>query len=93
MPYALVPLGYALKKVTKQQKDAVISQRRHEDLLALLENTATPLVLGLGIAALVLLKDGEEWLDKIPTSYDDIVEKYAEFVSPKPDKELGFANP
>ena len=46
MPYALVPEGYTLKKVTKQQQDAITSQRRHEDLKAALRNPNTPLVLG-----------------------------------------------
>ena len=46
MPYALIPDGYSLKKVTKLQKDAVSSKRRHDNMEALLGNPNTPLVVG-----------------------------------------------
>ena len=36
MPYALIPDGYSLKKVTKLQKQAVNEKRRHDDVIALL---------------------------------------------------------
>ena len=48
MPYALIPDGYNLKKVTRLQKDAVNSKRRHDNVEALLNNPNTPLVLGGG---------------------------------------------
>ncbi len=40
MPYALIPDGYSLKKVTKLQKVAVNEKRRHDDVVALLSNEA-----------------------------------------------------
>ena len=46
MPYALIPDGYSLKKVTKLQKEAVNAKRRHDDFLALLNNNNTPIVVG-----------------------------------------------
>jgi len=46
MAYALIPEGFKLEKVTKAQADAVNSKRRHDDIVALLNNTNTPLVLG-----------------------------------------------
>ena len=48
MPYALIPDGYSLKKVTKLQKVAVNEKRRHDDVLAVLSNENA----ALGITAL-----------------------------------------
>jgi len=50
MPYALIPDGYSLKKVTKLQKQAINNNRRHDNVMALLNNANTPLVVG-GIVA------------------------------------------
>ena len=59
MPYALIPDGYSLKKVTKLQKQAVNDKRRHANGVALLNNENTPLVVGgVGLlAATPLLLD------------------------------------
>ena len=46
MPYALIPDGYTLKSVTKLQKQALTEKRRHDDVVALLNNDNTPLVIG-----------------------------------------------
>ena len=46
MPYVLIPDGHKLEKATKLQVDAVSSKRRHDDVVALLANPNTPLVLG-----------------------------------------------
>ena len=53
MPYALIPDGYTLKKVTEAQKKAVNDKRRHDDVLALLNNEATLQVVLGGIVAIV----------------------------------------
>ena len=50
MPYALIPDGYSLKQVTKLQKEAVDAKRRHDDIVALLNNPNTPVVVGGAIA-------------------------------------------
>ena len=50
MPYALIPDGYSLKKVTKLQKQAINDKRRHDDIVALLNNPNTPVVVGGAIA-------------------------------------------
>ena len=58
MPYVLIPDGYNLKKVTKLQKDAVDAKRRHDDVVALLNNQNTPIVaagLGLVVATPLLI--------------------------------------
>ena len=46
MAYALIPDGFALKKVTKAQKEAVNAKRRHDDVVAFLSNSNTPIVVG-----------------------------------------------
>jgi len=46
MPYALIPEGFTLKKVTKLQEDAVKDHRRHEDFKTFLDNETTPLLIG-----------------------------------------------
>ena len=53
MPYALIPDGYSLKKVTKLQKRAVDEKRRHDNVMAFLGNETTPLLIG-GIGAVAL---------------------------------------
>jgi len=56
MPYALIPDGYTLKKVTELQHRAVKDHRRHEDVKTFLDNETTPLLIGAtGIAALTLI--------------------------------------
>ena len=52
MPYALIPDGFTLKKVTKAQEEAVKAKRRHDNVQAFIENENTPLLVGAG--ALVL---------------------------------------
>ena len=46
MPYALIPEGFTLKKVTQLQEDAVKEHRRHEDVKTFLGNETTPVLLG-----------------------------------------------
>ena len=54
MPYALIPDGYTLKKVTKLQKQAVNDKRRHDDVVAFLSNENTPLMIA-GVLTTVLV--------------------------------------
>ena len=49
MPYALIPEGFELKKVTKLQEEAVKAHRRHEDVVALLGNEKVPLLVAGGV--------------------------------------------
>ena len=53
MPYALIPEGFTLKKVTKAQEDAVKDHRRHEDVKTFLGNETTPVLIG-GVAIATL---------------------------------------
>jgi len=75
MPYALIPDGYSLKKVTEAQKKAVNDKRRHDDVLAILNNPET-ITLIAGIVSGGLLIQMLKGLDipEIP-NYDDVVAK------------------
>jgi hypothetical protein len=41
LPFALIPDGFKLQKVTKAQERAVNEKRRHDDMIALLNNPET----------------------------------------------------
>jgi len=60
MPYVLIPDGHKLEKATKLQIDAVNSKRRHDDVVALLANPNTPLVIGGLITAFFGVKLAED---------------------------------
>jgi hypothetical protein len=60
MAYALIPDGFTLKKVTKLQKEAVNAKRRHDDVVALLNNPNTPLVVGGLVTAFFGVKLAED---------------------------------
>jgi len=52
MSYALVPDGFKLTKVNKEEKQAVKDHYKHQDTIAFLDNQNTPLLLGVGGLAL-----------------------------------------
>jgi len=54
MPYAMIPDGYSIKKVTKLQKQAVNAKRRHDNVTTFLGNETTPLLMG-GVTLLAVL--------------------------------------
>jgi hypothetical protein len=84
MPFALIPDGYSLKKVTKLQEKAVKDKRRHDDVVALLNNDlavtamVTPLVAiaSGGLSAII----AKYVLDKLKEEGVSIPEKAAEAV-------------
>ena len=67
MPYALIPEGFTLKKVTKAQEEAVKAKRRHDDTVALLNNANTPLVDGGLITAFFGVKLADDIITDIET--------------------------
>ena len=54
MPYAMIPDGYSIKKVTKLQQAAVNAKRRHDNVTTFLGNETTPLLMG-GVTLLAAL--------------------------------------
>jgi hypothetical protein len=72
MPYALIPDGYTLKKVTKTQEKAVKDLRRSEYIKELLDNETTlPLILGPVLVPIIALTISELLKDVpgLPTDY------------------------
>ena len=65
MPYALIPDGFTLKKVTKAQEHAVNAKRRHDDVVALLNNSNTPLVVGGLVTAFFGVKLAEDIIEDL----------------------------
>tara|TARA_R100000655_G_scaffold80965_1_gene120354 strand:+ start:708 stop:1145 length:438 start_codon:yes stop_codon:yes gene_type:complete len=55
MPFALIPDGFTLKKVTKAQEQAVKDKRRHDDIIALLNNPAASTAI---IAPIIAIATG-----------------------------------
>ena len=78
MPYALIPDGYSLKKVTKLQKQAVNDKRRHDDIVAILNNPNTPIVIGGFVTAYFAADLAGDILDKLPTDIPEDIKKAIE---------------
>jgi hypothetical protein len=87
VPYALIPEGFTLKKVTKAQEEAVKAKRRHDDTVALLNNANTPLVVGGLITAFFGVKLAEDIITDIENRLgalsDDVKEGIRETVNIK----------
>jgi hypothetical protein len=74
MPFALIPDGFSLVKVTKAQEKAVSDKRRHDDVVALLNNPNTPLVVA-GLAGAVLIPVfAEEIAERLGAPIEDVKE-------------------
>jgi len=75
MPYALIPDGYSLKQVTKLQKQAVDDKRRHDDIVALLNNPTTPTVVGAAIATILGVRFTEDLVAKLREEFGAFTEE------------------
>ena len=71
MPYALVPDGHKLRKVTKMQQEAISAKRSHDDAVALLSNPNTPLVIGGAALVGTGVYFGEAIAEKMLTLLED----------------------
>ena len=74
MPYALIPDGYSLKKVTKLQKQAVNEKRRHDDVVAFLSNTNTPVVVGGLVTAYLAANVASGIIDELEETVGPLAE-------------------
>jgi len=63
MGYALIPEGFTLEKVTKAQDDAVKDHRRHDDLLALINNPEIIKQIIIVVASYLALKEAQDLYD------------------------------
>ena len=75
MPYALIPDGYSLKKVTKLQKQAINSKRRHDNVMAILENSQTPLVVAGIVTAFLAGRAADSLIDDLKEKGENVTEK------------------
>ena len=75
MPYALIPDGYSLKKVTKLQKQAVNAKRRHDDIVAILANPNTPIVMGGLVTAYFATDLAKDVVKKVEETVGPIAEE------------------
>tara|TARA_Y100001963_G_scaffold7601_1_gene9881 strand:- start:1942 stop:2313 length:372 start_codon:yes stop_codon:yes gene_type:complete len=84
MPYVMIPDGFSLKKVTRAQKDAVDAKRRHDDVVALLNNPNTPLVIGSAFATYFGVRLGRDIVTDLEARgvalTDDVKDKIKETV-------------
>ena len=84
MPYALIPDGYSLKKVTKQQKEAVDAKRRHDNVSALFNNPNTPVVVGGAVATFFGVRFASDVIQDLESKgvalTDDVKQKVREAV-------------
>ena len=66
MPYALIPEGFTLKKVTKAQEKAVSDLRRSTYILETIKNPTTVPILAGGVVAIIsgLLLD--KFIEELP---------------------------
>ena len=58
MPYALIPDGYSLKKVSKQEEEALTDLRKHEDFKTFLGSPQSGTAVGglaVGVALLIFV--------------------------------------
>ena len=75
MPFALIPDGFSLVKVTKAQEKAVSDKRRHDDVVALLNNPTTPTVVGAAIATILGVRFTEDLVAKLREEFGSFTEE------------------
>jgi hypothetical protein len=61
MPYALIPDGYSLKKVTKLQKQALNDKRRHDNVVAAINNPEIIKQLIIVVTGYLALKEAQDF--------------------------------
>ena len=65
MPYALIPDGYSLKKVTKLQKQALNDKRRHDNVVTVLNNPEIVKQIIITGFAFLAVKEGKDALQDL----------------------------
>ena len=92
MPYALIPDGYTLKKVTSAQMEAVAAKRKHDNVTTVLSNATAVKVIGAGAGALALGGLGavfipllEAKLGPLGDDFKDAIGEVFDFLNPLPE--------
>ena len=65
MPFALIPDGFSLKKVTKLQEKAVKDKRRHDNVVTILNNPEIVKQIIITGVAFLAVREGKEALDDL----------------------------
>ena len=65
MPYALIPDGFSLKKVTKLQLKALSDKRRHDNVVTVLNNPEIVKQIIITGVAFLAVREGKEALDDL----------------------------
>jgi post-segregation antitoxin (ccd killing protein) len=65
MPFALIPDGYSLKKVTKLQQKAVSDKRRHDNVTTVLNNPEIVKQIIITGVAFLAVREGKQALDEL----------------------------
>jgi len=81
MPYALIPDGYTLKKVTPGQLDAVSAKRSHEDFMAILSNPGTAQLVGTAGLALATAHFLPMFIEKLEEKVGSLSDDFKEGVN------------
>ena len=58
MPYALIPDGYSLKKVTKAQEKALKDKRRHDNVVEFIKNPELMKQIIISVSAYLVAREG-----------------------------------
>jgi len=74
MPYALIPDGYSLEKVTKAQEQALKDKRRHDDVVTVLNNPEIVKQIIITGFAFLAVREGKEALSDLKDLGVDITE-------------------
>jgi len=74
MPYALIPDGYSLEKVTKAQEQAVKDKRRHDDVVTVLNNPEIVKQIIITGVAFLAAREAKEVLGDLKDLGVDITE-------------------
>ena len=85
MPFALIPDGFKLQKVTKAQERAVDAKRRHDDMIALLNNPQTVSSAVTLVLAYLTAQAGKTALQELKDLGVDITEDVEEAFTKKRD--------
>ena len=75
MPFALIPDGFSLKKVTKLQQKAVNDKRRHDNVMELLKNPTTLPTLATIIGGALIAKAVDDTLEGLVDQGINIVDQ------------------
>ena len=60
MPFALIPDGFSLKKVTKLQEKAVKDKRRHDNVIAFINNPELMKQIIVVVAGYLAVKEAQD---------------------------------